>query len=223
MPHKKTILLFFVCSISLMFPVSSHATTNCHQTITFRALTRGYSSLSHSERSKTFWITEDVDGECQWSHLIQLSIADKKVYSNDSDLLEFGEWGWLTECIKHLSLEIPQEFSESSGVWSCSTASFRIISPQPDSGLLYSFLAASREGYEQKWIEDHDLGGISIPIFEGVKGELIYHYKRGLYIGYQFSKVYYFPPEYLLIITHQPMMANGLDTMHGFLLFKVKK
>ena len=222
MLHKSVVLLLLL-SIVLLAHVNSLATSNCRQTIIFRALTNGYFSLSHDKECNTFWITEDIDGECQWSHLIQISIIQQEICTVESDLYKFGEWEWLTESLKHLSQETPQELSDNSSAWSCSTASFYVKPPLPDSGLLNSFLAARRRGYERKWIKDHDLEAISMPIFEGAKSELITHYEGGLYIGYRFAKVYYFPPEYVLIITYQPMMANGLDTLHGFLLFKVSK
>ena len=48
-------------------------------------------------------------------------------------------------------------------------------------------------------------------------------YPEGLYVDYQISKAYYFPGSgYILVFTHQPLIASGNDTMHGFLLFKEK-
>jgi len=71
------------------------------------------------------------------------------------------------------------------------------------------------------WNEEYGLEEVLSPEFEGIKSELVYFYPEGLYINYEISKAYYFPNSgYLLVFTHQSMLASGNDTMHGFLLFK---
>ena len=222
---KNPLLLSLVFACLCISNVSL-ATTNCVQKFVFFALTRGYPTLSSHEESKTltFWITEDIGGECMASQLIQIFISKEKVSSSYTSLMGYEEWDWLKEGTKHLQREAPKELVEKEGVWNCSTASFQVKAPMSDSAMLNSFREAAREGYERRWIQDHGLSGISMPIFEGINRELIYRHEAGLYIDYQISKAYYFPySKYLLIFTHQPHLASGLDTMHGFLIFKIKK
>ncbi|OQA00291.1 MAG: hypothetical protein BWY71_00770 [Planctomycetes bacterium ADurb.Bin412] len=62
-----------------------------------------------------------------------------------------------------------------------------------------------------------------LPGFDGLSARLVYFYPAGLYVNYEIDRVYYFPKSrYLLIFTRQPQKAVGLDTMHGFLLFRLE-
>ena len=64
---------------------------------------------------------------------------------------------------------------------------------------------------------------IILPKIEGIKTELLFSYETGLYINYEISEVHYFPNSYILIFTNQPSKAVGFDTMHGFLIFRIKR
>jgi hypothetical protein len=221
MLKRKALLLVFVISVFLnTFKVLS-AATNCEQVFTFFAYTTGFGT---SWEQGTFWIGEDVGGECLGSKLIQISISDGKVSSSYASLMGFEEWDWLKEGVKHLQKELPKELIERNGVWSCSSASFHAMPPPSDSVMLRLFRQAFNNGMERSWNELRGIKGISLPVFKGVKAELLYYYEKGVYVAYGFSHIYYFPhSKYLLIFTHQPMMASGLDTMHGFLIFKIQK
>lgn len=226
MLNKKRMSAFFLIYFSLWMCHSSPATTNCEQTFTFFALTRGERTLwtPAKEANLTFWIAEDISGECMLSHLIQISISAGKVSACYTSLMGYGEWSWLKEGVKHLQREPFEELVEKAGDWNCSTASFQVKPPLSDSEMLNSFQLAAREGYERRWIQDHGLKGISLPVFDGIEAELLHYHEVGLYVDYQISKAYYFPhSRHILLFTHQPHLASGWDTMHGFLIFKIRK
>ena len=218
--RKVTPLVFVIFVFLCTFKVPS-AATNCEQSFTFFAFTR---AASPSLEYGTFWIGEDVGGECLGSYLIQISISNQRVSSYVSMLMGYAEWGWLREGIKHLQRVPFEELVEKGRVWQCATGSFSVEAPLPDSVLSSLLLEAFRKGNERAWTRDHGLEGTSPPVFDGIKAQLIHYHEKGLYVGYQISKAYYFPgSKYLLIFTHQPMLVSGLDTMHGFLIFKVTK
>jgi hypothetical protein len=67
------------------------------------------------------------------------------------------------------------------------------------------------------------LDGIILPRFNNIKADLIYFYPKGLYVNYHISKLYHFEKsKYILLITDQPNKADGLDTMHGFMIFRIE-
>jgi len=217
------LLLFFVSIFLYTYEIPS-ATTNCKQLFTFLALTESFAPSWTSGTNLSFWIGEDVGGECYWSHLIQIAISDGKAFSRDISVTPYPDWDSFRNGLRHFQRELPEELVEESGVWHCSTASFTVKPPPPDSVLLSLLRKAVHKGNERWWNQNHGLEGILQPIFEGIKIELIHYYEAGLYVGYQLSKVYYFSDsKYILIFTHQPMLASGLDTMHGFLLFKIRR
>jgi hypothetical protein len=217
---RRGILLFILICVCFCLAKILPAATLCDQSFILFAFSRASSAQLGQG---TFLIGEDIGGECYQSYLIWISITDDHV-SSSWNRVSYGEWGWLKEALKYLPKEEPKELVEKEGVWYYSTAFFRVTPPPPDTTLLNSFDSSRYDGSEAKWIGNHDSGGVSMPIFEDVKCELIYYHIGGLYIGYRFSKVYYFPhSKYLLIFTHQPRLATGLDTMHGFLLFKTQK
>ena len=60
------------------------------------------------------------------------------------------------------------------------------------------------------------------PQFSGVKAQLKYYYKSGLYINYKIDRVIFVPYKKLLIVfTKQSITASGGDSMHGFMIFQL--
>ncbi|MFH1335006.1 MAG: hypothetical protein ABII96_00655 [Candidatus Zixiibacteriota bacterium] len=221
MIKRKAIYIILVLSISLCSEKPSFAASNCEQSFTLFALTK---IPSPTQDQGIFWITKDVGGECLGSYLIQVSISTEQVVSCSTPLMGYGEWDWLKEGVKHMQRQPLIELKEKEGAWYCSTASFQVMSPSADSLMLASFHKASYEGNEGQWISEHGEEAVSLPNFEGVNAKLIYYNKGGLYIGYKISKALFFPHSgFLLVFTIQPLLASGLDTMHGFLIFSLNK
>jgi len=207
---KKIYLVFlFIFLLTVSFTASSNKDplkiflTYCEQTFHFFFLSKG---------SPTFWIGEDLSGECEISYLHNISIRDSKVSVSKSELKEYNKW----DEIKNISsfFRKYEELDDNNLV---------ITPPQFDPGLRDAFnkhvVEGGSNGYT--WNKKHGLDGIVLPNIENLKTELLFYYHFGLYINYNMASVHYFPEARLILIfTEQPLRAVGMDTMHGFFIFK---
>jgi hypothetical protein len=212
--HFIVVFIFSFFNFSPNENTSNIYTTNCHQTFHFFFL---------SEGSPTFWIGEDVSGECNHSRLLQISIYDSAVSFSESELKEYDNWGNIPE-LHSLFNNYKEEPLELKGnVWE--NEDLRISPPAYDSLLSKEFNEHILQGGSNAitWFKLKGNKGIELPDIEGIKTELLFSYKTGLYINYEISEVHYFPKRYVVVFTHQPGKAVGLDTMHGFLIFKIKR
>ena len=103
--------------------------------------------------------------------------------------------------------------------------SLKISPPDYDSVLAEEFNEHIHHGgyNAYSWFKLKGNNGIILPKIERRNTKLLlFSYKPGLYINYQISEVHYFLDRYILIFTKQPLKADGLDTMDGFLIFKIK-
>ena len=208
---KKTKLLILITIfISVSFTVSSEkdrlkiVSTYCEQTFYFFFLSKG---------SPTFWIGENLSGECNISYLYNISIRDSNVSVSKSELKEYNKWDEL----KNISnfFRKYKELDDNNLV---------ITPPKFDPGLRDAFRKHLVEGGSNgyKWNKKNGIDGIVPPNIANLKTELLFYHKRGLYINYNIASVHYFPKVGLILIfTEQPLIADGMDTMHGFLIFKV--
>ncbi len=208
---KKIYLLFlFIFLFTVSFTISSKKdplkiySSFCEQTFHFFFLSKG---------SPTFWIGENLSGECEISYLYNISIKDSKVSVSKSELKEYNKW----DEIKNISgfFRKYKELDDSNLV---------IAPPQFDPGLRDAFnkhvVEGGSNGYT--WNKKHGLDGIVLPNFDNIKTELLFCHQAGLYINYNISNVHYFlGARLILVFTEQPLRAVGMDTMHGFFIFKI--
>ncbi len=208
------LLSIFSLSFISFSPASRVFTTNCHQTFHFFFLSQG---------SPTFWIGEDLSGECHFSRLIQISVSDSAANEAKSRLKSFQDWGNIPE-IKYLfaayeekSLELKDEIWQNKEI--------KIQPPTYDSLLAEEFNEHIVNGGSNAvtWLKLKGSAGIKLPTIEGINAKFVFSYKSGLYINYDISEVHYYPNRYMLIFTHQRQTAVGSDTMHGFLIFRIEK
>ncbi len=217
MKYIKYVIAVFSYSFLSFSPVENVSkvfTTNCHQTFHFFFLSQG---------SPTFWIGEDLSGECEYSRLLNISINDSNVSVSQSELKEYKNWGIIPELNSLFRKYDEQHLEFNDNVWE--NKEFKISPPAYDSLLSEEFYDHIRQGGSNaySWFNVKSNDGIKLPKIEGIKTELIFSYKTGLYINYEISEVHYFPNDYLLVFTNQPIKAVGLDTMHGFFIFKIKR
>lgn len=207
---KIYVIILFSIVITFSFTASSNKdplkiySTYCEQTFHFFFLSKG---------SPTFWIGEDLSGECQTSYLYNISIRDSKVSVSKSELKEYNEWNEIKKISgffrKHKELDYDN---------------LVITPPQYDAGLHDAFINHLVEGGSNgyTWNGKNGLDGIVLPNFVDVKTELLFYHQRGLYINYNIASIHFFPDARLILIfTEQPVKAVGMDTMHGFFIFKV--
>lgn len=212
-------LKYFIAVLSSSFlsfsPIQNTSkvlSTNCHQTFHFFFL---------SQRMSTFWIGEDLSGECLFSKLLNISIDDSIVLFSQTELREYKNWGNIPSLSSLFRIYNEKPLTVKDNVWK--NDDLRIEPPEFDSLLAEEFNDHIRQGGSNanSWLNVKGNDGIKIPEIDGIKTELLFSYKKGLYINYEISEVHYFPNDFLLVFTNQPQKAVGLDTMHGFLIFKI--
>lgn len=211
MSGKTRIIALLLVSIAITYTPMAFSTTNCEQTFTFF----GATSDGFNYNKITFWVGEDVSGECLWSHLIQVTILDTTF------IVKYAEWDWLKQEFNNFGGLPFEKLRSKEGIWSDSAGSFRISAPAPDSVEIRKIYQSS---YEAQWTARHGMDTIKLPQIQEVLTKLVYYYPVGLYVDYKISDAYYIPSQKLLIIfTHQPHLAAGFDSMHGFLIFRIIK
>jgi hypothetical protein len=212
---------YFIAVFSFNFLSSSPVeitskvfTTNCHQTFHFFFLSQG---------SPTFWIGEDLSGECQISRLLNISVNDSSGSVSQYELKEYNNWDFVEESKTVFRKYEEQSLKLKGNIWQ--SKDLKISQPLYDSLLAEEFNEHIVQGGSNaySWLKIKGKDGIILPKIEGIKTELLFSYKSGLYINYEISEVHYFPNAYLLVFINQPRKAVGLDTMHGFFIFKIKR
>ena len=98
--------------------------------------------------------------------------------------------------------------------------SMSIRSPLFDSTFFAKFWNAG--GSPDVWYRKCSDNCIDDPMFD-FPAKLIYYDKCGVYKNYAIKSAYYYEQSwYLIIFTHNPEKAAGLDTMHGVLIYRLK-
>jgi hypothetical protein len=157
------------------------------------------------------WIVEDRSGEGYSSTLLQVVVDSDGVPAVlQTGLKSYGDWQWLQEGVGRLRTEQFQVLSESQGVFSYDNYDVWIQPPAPNEALSQAFRDFGHTG-ARDWNDAM-----------GIDWDLVYYYPNGLYINYEIAEAYYFPrTRYLLLFTHQGMLADGMDTMHGFMILRL--
>ena len=212
-----------IISILFMFSIIEfiHATTMCEQSFKFIALV--------TEESPCFYIFEELSGECYQLRLHKIILGNEGIIAK-FDTYEFiglEEEGTdstqkeIIEPILRYSNEIPEKLLLYGNVWKKEHINWSITEPKTNDELLEK--ARNMTPFiGSLWNEQYGLKGIMFPEFQNIETKLEYFHPRGLYINYKITGVYYFPKKsFLLLFTEQEMKGEGLDTMHGFLIFKI--
>ena len=195
------------------------ATTDCEQTIDLLGVTG-----TGTNGPYVFWVAEDLSGECHESRLIQVVVQKEQAGLITSSLKGYQDWGCFKEALA--LLEGPKRVSLKShdSIWQDKDARLKLVAPAPNEDLLKRYRKEAESWCSSGWEWNKRMGmeGITCPLVAGMDLELLYAYRRGLYINYQVKQAFYYPDRALLFVqTEQAEKAVGMDTMHGFLVFRV--
>lgn len=220
---------------------AAYAASGCSQTFTFLGCTAG--------DTPTFWLVEDKDGPCGSSNLIQIFLSDGGAVKASANAAEYKGWQWLKDGLFNLKLEPALELERVGIEWRCPTSPPKLdpttegaaaglqdsvaftwtVRPPllaPALRKLWVEEVGHGMGSAAAWNREYNWDGIWPPRFKGTRPVGVdfarrYEYPAGLYFDYDIAKAYYFPKcGYLLVLTTQPLLSAGGDTMHGFLLLK---
>lgn len=212
---KKQLALAFAATAALLIALhlpSLVASTNGTQTFEF--LGRSGSAL---------WIAEDIGGEYCLSRLHHLVIEDGRAAAGTSELKEYGNWQPVRDLVTRLRLEkaVPLKKRPDG---SLASGDLTLTAPPADPAQMESFHDHIRTGGSNALTWADQTGGPAIhpPLINGRPAQILYSLPAGLYISYTLDQAWFFPrTSQILLFTHQPTPAVGLDTMHGLLLLTV--
>jgi hypothetical protein len=219
LPHKITKFYLFM----LIFPLliftgawTGHSiTTNCEQKLTF------FFKLHYDN---TFWIGEDLYGECGQSNLIQVFLNREKAIVKKTELAQFEKWDWVEQAKKAIRVETPYVLSPNSNqVIDNESYGIKLRAPKYNGRLLNKFSNEFAENCAYQWNQAMQEEGINTPDSWDMELDLVYFHPNGLYFNYQMEKVFIFPESnFLLVMTKNEIRCASGDTMNGFLIFKFK-
>jgi hypothetical protein len=190
-------------------------TTNCEQKFTF---------FFKVQYDHTFWIGEDLYGECGQSNLIQIFLKEGKPLVKKMELVHFEKWEWIEPVKKAMRTEKPYIFIPNSNkIIEDASTGIKIRPPKLNNRLYNQFIENFAENCARQWNNSMKENGIDTPQTWDIDLDLVYYYPDGLYFNYDIEKVCVFPESSLLLVmTKNKERCAGGDTMDGFLIFKFK-
>ncbi len=213
----KIIMIGALCAVAQL---SLNATSYCDQKFRFVGVTTDY-----TREGKTFWIIEDMGGECGNSTLWQITDADGEIIVLSSELKYEKYGGFLlgfNDFKKYDVFELKNDgdkWKYGSMAWSLRIKKLPISSSE----IKKFYIPGSRYVQEMKGL---NYRSFDLPQIEGLDMEPIYCGIHGLYRNFTISRIYYIRPMfdlgYLLIFTRFKSRISSMDTAHGFILFRIK-
>jgi len=200
----------------LMTSASNPMTTNCEQKFIF------FFKLQNDD---TFWIGEDLFGECGQSNLIQVFLKGDKPLAKETELAQFERWEWIEHAKKAMKTEVCYPLKvDSKQEIDDEVLGIKLRSPKNNNRAMNHFNEEFAENCARQWNQKMKTDGIDEPIVAwDMELELAYYHADGLYFNYQIEKAFVFPESsYLVIMTKQAQRCAGGDTMDGFMIFKFK-
>ncbi len=177
-----------------------------------------------SKHDDAFWIGENLYGDCGESHLIQIfsSSQGNQFYETKlTELKEFDSWHWVEQANQVLKTEEYIAVKSYNGSVNFPVTNISLSPPVANSFLLTQKQTSFPYDCAKHWNKNMGKQGIDLPICKGIKPELVYFYKEGLYFNYTIEQAYLFTQsKYILLFTKSQHTCNGESTMHGFMLLK---
>lgn len=208
-----TIRLFVVLLLLCCF--TAKASTNGEQT--YRLLFKS---------GDVIWIGQDIGGEYELSMLHQVTVTDKGAADGQSMLRAYGNWTFAADLKNVFRTDLVMALKPlDDHAWGHSDLDWTVRAPATDASLTEQFFAHVHDGGSnaqtfyaaQKSPTKH-------PPAVSVKAAPLLFSDHGLFFNYTIDAAWYFPRSRLLLVfTHQPTKAVGLDTMHGFIVMQLNE
>ncbi len=178
----------------------------------------------------SYLIGTKIEGPCEASPLFELRVSPPE--SRAVGVREYGNIGYVN------LVENPSEpggeerqslnavpLTHTNGTWITSDMPWGLIGPSfdPDVHELWRKYRM-RGGTVSRWRTEYGLRGIMWPELVGARSDLVYIHGGGLYFNYHVAAAYYFPEtRHLMILTKQALHDENLQSLNGFLLFRVSE
>lgn len=208
--HKSIVTCFL--GVLVLMPVV-FAASMCDQTFTIHGKTKGDHSL-------LFWEVS-LGGDCHQWYGYALVLGDSV-----TPVLTYKPKGqaWIGPLLRDLPVEKVVRIEPNEGAYKINDSVW-IQPPVEDTTFVGKFSDLINVGsYENArgWHRMCSSNCDDYPIVRGCVADVVYSYEGGVYKNYIFKEVLYFPESrYVVVITDQPLMAVGGDTMHGLLVLRL--
>jgi hypothetical protein len=204
-----------VLTIFLLVLACTQAATFCEQELFFLVKPAGPTDC--------YWIGESVGGECGFDQIVGVFVRSDGAEASVISLKRETDWRDVRAFVSGIEAEQFLTLQNDEGVFSHADPAIVVSAPASNPELLDAFSQLESSGGScEDWNNSRGADGLVQPGFEGCTPTLVYYYPKGLYIDYRIAAVHYFAASRsMLIITEQPRRAVGLDTMHGFMIFRV--
>ncbi|MCB2202125.1 hypothetical protein KQH51_04790 [bacterium] len=205
---RKVVITVLLISIT---PVISHAASLCNQIFNILGKTSGEQSV--------LLFSVELTNECErkTSYAALLTSDSAVVLSKD----EATDPAWPAIFLSGGEIEQPIVFD--SGLAAYDLGNGWTVSPPPtDSTFVGKWKELNRRSYGslREFYRHCPTDCEDLPIFANCDARLAYRYEGGLYKNYHFSKVLWYPDSRVLVcVVHQPLLAVGMDSMHGLLIY----
>jgi len=200
--------------VGLLMPMCSNAASLCKQKFSILAKSPGSPSIVAYQ--------EELTGECEQYRLHLVFLHDDIVTNMSRSGLDDPPI-FVLDYFGTLGREESVSLNDSSGVyWINDSVWFK--APEFDSTFdeRWSAFVASGGRDEHSWCVENREDCWYFPVFSGADPVLVHRYSGGLYKNYSIDAVTYFPASgTIIIITRQPRLKVGLDTMHGLLIYRL--
>ncbi len=199
----------FVLALSLFL-----FTTNCVQKIHFVGITEG-------QTTATVWVMEEVGGECAFTVMHQICVDTAwRVHSTDN--YYSSDTASASKMIRTMQPIAVNRISQEGDGKFMPELTMSFVKPKANSGWVTKFRDKYSSAWE--WNKQPRDSSLALPVFSGCTAELLYAAPRGFYVDYLIGDVFYSPQTGILMVsTQQQLMAPGMDTMHGFMIFRLKR
>ena len=160
-------------------------------------------------------IIEHRGGQCYYSKLIQIAVSETSVSVVESNFKEYKKTEQFVQSFAGFN-QVPFIVlgKVSGALHDILTLGFDIIEPTSDSTMLAKSFADG--------IRLHS-SAVQLPVFRSAQVKLLYCYDEGLYVNYHIDKAVLIPSQHILIVfTKHPLQGPGGDTMHGFMIFRLR-
>lgn len=212
--RKPLVVTMLLVALTAWLLTALHASTQGVQTFEFLG-----------KSGSTIWVAEDIGGEYCLSRLHHIVLEADHAAAGTSDLKEYGNWQPVRDLLSRLELETAVPLRKlTDGSLVDEKQQLQLTPPPPDPALMDQFHEHIRTGGSnaQTWTQQTGQPRIQPPRLNGQPAGILYSYPAGLYVSYTLDRAWYFPRSgRILLFTHQPTRAVGLDTMHGLMLLNL--
>lgn len=206
---KPNVMIFMLLSTVIVF--SALGQKKCQQRFVLFDKTVGEHSL--------MFYRVDRSGDCggESSTFYTLFLLPDRVHSSSSNQL-IGNW--VPNLYKNMTLEKYEILTDSNGYYYLNDSAY-VLAPAFDSSLDKRYQSLPKKDAKTWHWECFDKCSAS-PRYFNFNPEQIYRHPGGLYINYTFSEVrYYRESNFLILLTHQPLLDSDSKTTNGMIIVKV--